>query len=222
MRPRSAEPIGASGHATTASIGRTHDRKQPDHPGRPLFSCEPGAIHTCDFSSTESTTACAGGSTYSPTMSRSLAAKAGSLEQLEGLQAVGLQTVGAPDPLHRAARDADRLGHGAAGPVGRLAGRRRAGQAHHLVDDRGRQRRNAAAGRVLSRNSPATPLGHEPLLPAPDAGLRHAGAAHDLGRAAAIAGRQNDPSPPDMFSAGCCDPPRPAPAGHGPRHSPRC
>ena len=35
----------------TASIGRTHDRKQPDHPGRPLFSCEPGAIHTCDFSS---------------------------------------------------------------------------------------------------------------------------------------------------------------------------
>ena len=27
MRPRSAEPIGASGHATTASTGRTHDRK---------------------------------------------------------------------------------------------------------------------------------------------------------------------------------------------------
>jgi hypothetical protein len=57
MRPQSAEPIGASGHATTASTGRTHDRKQPDHPRRPLFSCEPGAIHTWLFSSTDRTTA---------------------------------------------------------------------------------------------------------------------------------------------------------------------
>jgi hypothetical protein len=63
MRPWSAEPIGASGHAATASTGRTHDRKQLDHAKRQPFSCKPGAIHTWLFSSTDSTAACAGGST---------------------------------------------------------------------------------------------------------------------------------------------------------------
>ena len=44
IRPRSAEPIRASGPCATASTGRTHDRKRPSRTQQ--NSCKPGAIHT--------------------------------------------------------------------------------------------------------------------------------------------------------------------------------
>jgi hypothetical protein len=54
---------------------------------RPFLSGSPGCVRSsawiCDFSSTESTMAWAGGSTYSPTMARSFSAKRGSLESLK-------------------------------------------------------------------------------------------------------------------------------------------
>ena len=40
---------------------------------------------------------------------------------------------------------------------------------------------------------------HEPLLPAPDAGLALARPPHDLSGAKTIAGQQDDPSPPDVL-----------------------
>src|SRR5512143_591583 len=40
---------------------------------------------------------------------------------------------------------------------------------------------------------------HEPLLPAPDARLRLAAPAHDLGRAETVRGRQDDLRPPDVL-----------------------
>ena len=52
--------------------------------------------------------------------------------------------------------------------------------------------------RVLS-HQPGHACAHEPLLPAPDAGLGHLGPAHDLGRAAARRRRQDDPRPPDVL-----------------------
>ena len=54
--------------------------------------------------------------------------------ELEAADPVRRQAVGAPDALHRGDADADRLGHGGGSPVRRLAGRRRGGQRHHLVD----------------------------------------------------------------------------------------
>jgi hypothetical protein len=50
----------------------------------------------------------------------------GVLGELEPLDAMRLQAVPSPDPLHRAQADPGHLGHRPAGPVGRLA--RRLGQ----------------------------------------------------------------------------------------------
>ena len=64
-------------------------------PARPFFIGRPGWVRSsawiCDFSSTDSTTAWAGGSTYKPTMSVSFSAKAGSLESLKCRQRCGLR-----------------------------------------------------------------------------------------------------------------------------------
>ena len=53
--------------------------------------------------------------------------------------------------------------------------------------------------RVLSRNSPSTPSGHEALLPTPDHRLRSARSAHDLRGAAAVGGGQDDVGAPHML-----------------------
>ena len=59
----------------------------------------------------------------------------------EGAPAVRLHVAGVPDALHRAQADADRLGHGPAGPVGGRAGRRfPTGHRDHAGDRRRRQR----------------------------------------------------------------------------------
>jgi hypothetical protein len=62
---------------------------------------------------------------------------------LEGADPVRLELVRGPDPLHRAQRYPGRRGHGAAGPVGGLAGRFGAGQRHHPPHRRLAQRRLA-------------------------------------------------------------------------------
>lgn len=43
------------------------------------------------------------------------------------------------------------------------------------------------------------PLGHEPLLPAPHAGLRLARRRHDRGGAQPIAAQRDNPRPPDVL-----------------------
>src|SRR6266852_7827751 len=83
------------------------------------------------FSSSERTTACAGGSTHGAGPRAGAEAdnvgefggKAGIARALEGGQAMRLQVVRAPDALHRTRRDAGCLGHRPAGPVGRLVRR---------------------------------------------------------------------------------------------------
>ena len=60
-------------------------------------------------------------------------------------------------------------------------------------------------GRVLSRNRPSKPASAEALLPAPDAGLRLAGAAHDLDGAEPVRRQQDDLGPPDVLLRRRCD-----------------
>ena len=49
---------------------------------------------------------------------------------------------------------------------------------------------------------------HEPLLPAPDAGLRFARPAHDLVRSDAVRAQEDDRRPPHMFLGGVAVPDR--------------
>ena len=53
-------------------------------------------------------------------------------------------------------------------------------------------------GRVLVSQQTVDALGHEPVLPPPDTGLRLPRPAHDLDRPRAVSRGQNDPCPPDM------------------------
>ena len=118
--------------------------------------------------------------------------------QLEAPHPMRLEAVRRPDPLHRAQADTARRRHRAAGPMGRLAGRIAERQRDHPVDHRRRQgRQPGLAGLVAHQAGHA--FAHEPLLPAPDAGLGHLGSAHDLRRAAARRRRQDDPRPPDVL-----------------------
>ena len=60
-----------------------------------------------DFSSTHSTSACSGGSRYSPTTSRTLSMNSGSVRQLERLGQVRLEPERPPDPADRRLRQPD-------------------------------------------------------------------------------------------------------------------
>jgi hypothetical protein len=81
-----------------------------------------------------------------------LGGKARIARALEGADAVGLQLVRLPDALHRAQRDADRLGHGPAGPMGRLVRRSGAGQRYHPFRGlRGNRRFAGLAGLVAQQ-----------------------------------------------------------------------
>jgi hypothetical protein len=194
MRPQSAEPIKASGHAMTASTGRTHDRKQPDHARRPLFSCKPGAIHTWLFSSTDSTTAWAGGSTYRPTMSSSLAANAGSLDSLKRLTRCGCK------PCAAQIRWTERSEMPAASAIARPVQWVASPGGDHPLDLRPGQRRLARRPALVLQQS-GDPRRHEAFLPPP---YRRLGAAHlapDRKRAHAIGAQQHNARPLDMLLA---------------------
>ncbi len=118
--------------------------------------------------------------------------------QLEAPHPVRLEAVRRPDPLHRAQRYAAGCRHRAAGPMGRRGGRIAQRQRDHTLNPlRWQGRHPGLAGLVA--HQPGHAFAHEPLLPAPDAGLGHLGAAHDLRRAAARRRRQDDPRPPDML-----------------------
>jgi hypothetical protein len=106
--------------------------------------------------------------------------------------------VSLPDALHRGQADADRLGHGGGGPVRRLVRRLGCGQGHHLVDHLLTERLDARGPGLVPQKA-VDALLDEALLPAPDAGLRLAGPAHDRDRADTVHRQQHDLGPPDML-----------------------
>ena len=118
--------------------------------------------------------------------------------QLEQTRPVRLQTMPAPDALHRTDTDALDLGHGGGGPVRRLARRigpgRRDDARHHF----GFERRDARRACLVTQQASDT-IGHKAFLPAPDSRLADTGIAHDLGCATAVCRQQDDPCPPDML-----------------------
>jgi hypothetical protein len=125
-----------------------------------------------------------GGSTYSPTTSRQLVDKFRIVRELELPHAMRLKPVGAPDALNRTDRDARDLCHQRAGPVRRLAGRIIERQGDNSCGDFIAQRFDAGRRRLVTQQA-FKPFRGETLLPAPDAGLRLAGLAHDCIRARA-------------------------------------
>lgn len=120
-------------------------------------------------------------------MSRTLAAKVGSLDSLS-----------APDALHRSQADARDLGHHPAGPVSDLAGRLAQGQGYnpfgHLVS----QLRDPRGPRLIVQQTRHA-LFHEPRLPTPDGGLADTGCAHDRRCAQPVGRGQHDPGAPDVL-----------------------
>jgi len=118
--------------------------------------------------------------------------------ELEQAQAVWLKPVRAPDALNRADGNADGLRHHRAGPMRRFARRVLLRQGDDPFGDVLPERSNARRAGLVAKKAVNAFL-HEPCLPAPDAGLRRAGLAHDLVRADAVSGEQNDPGPPDML-----------------------
>ena len=120
------------------------------------------------------------------------------VRQLERADAMRRELVGLEDALHRAQAHAGRLRQHPAGPVGCFARRRPERQIDHPLHGRGRQRLLAGLARLVARQ-PFDALRHEARLPAPHHRLRFAGAAHDLGGAAAIGRRQDDLGAPDVL-----------------------
>jgi hypothetical protein len=127
-----------------------------------------------------------------------LGGKLGIGGELELADPVRLQPVRTPDALHRADADRARLRHPGGGPVCRLAGRRAKGERHHALGHLGAESGNARGPRLIAQQTREAFL-HEAFLPAPDAGLRLAGSAHDLVRAQPVGRQQNDRGPPDML-----------------------
>jgi hypothetical protein len=170
------------------------------------------------FSSIDSTTACAGGSTPgcgrwpargqapSPTMSMSLAAKPRIARTLERAQPVRLQFVRPPDALHRTDRDADGFGHRPAGPVGRLARRRGARQWHDPRRGFRRDRRLAGLAGLVAQQTLDPALG-KARLPPPYRGPADADALRHLPRRVPIRRGKHDARPLHMFA-------RPVAVGH--------
>ena len=92
------------------------------------------------------------------------------VRELEVPPAVRAEAVGFPDPLYRLGGNTGRFGHRAQRPVRRLVRSR-------LLRQAGRSRRHDQARLVVKQAIEA--LMHEPLLPAPHAGLGLRGLGHD-------------------------------------------
>ena len=71
-----------------------------------------------------------------------------------------------------------------------------------LRDARGPDERRDARGPRLVVQEAVDAFHHEPFLPAPDAGLRLAGPAHDLVGANTVGAREDDRRPPSVFLRG--------------------
>ena len=99
-------------------------------------------------------------------MSASLVAKLGSRECMKVRMRLRLQLIDLPDALHRAQRDADRLRHGSAGPMGRLVRRSGAGERDHPCCGLRCNRRFAGLAGLVAQQAFNPGLGVA-LLPAP-------------------------------------------------------
>ncbi len=117
---------------------------------------------------------------------------------LEGANAVGLETVRAPDPLHRGQRQATHGRHGATGPVrgftGRLARERALQHGLHLVL---RCRGLAGRSRLVAQQAIQALLG-EALLPAPDRRTTDADLSGHRQHGQAFVRQQHDPCTENM------------------------
>ena len=120
------------------------------------------------------------------------------VRELELPPAMGAETVGLPDALHRGRRDPCGLRHCPQGPVCRLMRRRCLGQAHDLGHALRQDRLLARRSRGIVQEA-IDAFMHIPLLPAPDAGLRLAAPSHDPRRAEAVIRQKDDLRPPDVF-----------------------
>ena len=123
------------------------------------------------------------------------------VRQLELAHPVRLQAVAAPDALHRADADAGRRRHHGGGPVGRRGGWVGQSESDDTLVHRGTERRDTRAPRLIAQQAVITLLG-EAFLPAPHAGLRLAGPAHDLVGAEPIGAEQDNLRPPHMLLCG--------------------
>jgi len=103
-----------------------------------------------------------------------------------------------PDALDRADADRGRLGHGGARPMCRVRRRSSQGQAHHAVDNLGSQGWDARRACLIVPQARDAFIA-EPFLPPPNDRLGLSSSPHDLGRAVAIRGQQDDLGSPDMF-----------------------
>ena len=98
---------------------------------------------------------------------------------LEGAQAVRLEAVLFPDALDRAQRQADRLGHRPAGPMGSFTRRLGAGQRQHLGHGGGRHRGSARRPGLIAQQALHPGLG-KAALPAPHRRAADPGAPRHL------------------------------------------
>jgi len=120
------------------------------------------------------------------------------VRELELPIAVRLQAMGTPDAADRAFTDAGRSSHHRRRPVGRLNGRVRQRQRHNALGYFRAQGRNPRRARSVTEKA-IDAFCREPLLPAPNAGLRLARPAHDLMRSNAVRAQKDDRRPPHMF-----------------------
>jgi len=129
-----------------------------------------------------------------------LGGEVGIVGQLELLQPVRLQPVGARDALHRAHADADLRGGRPGRPMRRHGRRRPKRQRHELLGDRQRQRQggNARQPRLIAQQTADVGL-HEPRLPAPSSGLGHARQPNDGRRAMSGGGQQHHAGAPNVL-----------------------
>ena len=150
------------------------------------------------LSSIDRTTACPGGLTYGPTTARSFTSKFGSLDSLNWRIRCGCR------PWLRQMRCTELtlipMTLAIAGAVQWVVSPSGAPRstADHPVFDLASKRRDARRPGLVAQQA-VDALGHEAGLPAPYGGLADAGAAHDLGGAAAIGGQQHDVRPPDVL-----------------------
>jgi hypothetical protein len=125
--------------------------------------------------------------------------------ELELPYPVRLQSMRAPDALHRGDADGARLGHHGGGPVGRLGGRIGERERHDARGHIGTQRRNARGPRLVTQKT-VEALRHKAFLPAPDADLRLGGPAHDCVGPDALRAQEDDLGTPDMLVRGVAIP----------------
>jgi hypothetical protein len=110
---------------------------------------------------------------------------------LEGSDAMRLETMPLPNPLHGPQRNAHGLGHGTTGPMGRGARWLGACQLQNSGDDLGRERRAAGLARLVPQQA-VDAFFAEALLPAPNRRPTDAGPARDFQNRKPLGRMQHD------------------------------